>query len=127
MDDDEAKEACNIVDAAINAATDLIEQVEDLRQFVQPVNINALRNWGRHGGCPTPVHFAPHFQRIAFGKHEDRCESVDVPPVISAPIPRLDFWTPREKARRRRAPANSPLRAIDPTSRALSPRPPPPA
>jgi hypothetical protein len=102
MNDERAREAADVLNASMTKAKDLIRRVEDLRQFVEPVNINALKNWGTQSGCPIKVHFSLHHNRISVGRHADRSEFVDVPPAIFLHIPPLDFWTPREKTRKQR-------------------------
>jgi hypothetical protein len=100
MPDPEVREASSTVNATITEAKDLIGRVLDLRRFAETVNINSLRQWADHPGCPVKAHFASRLGQIAFGRHQGLGEEVDIPRNLFVHIPPLEFWVVPPKGRR---------------------------
>jgi hypothetical protein len=102
MNDAEVREATGLINATAIEAEEIIRGIRDLRRFAERININSLKRWGEHPGCPLKVHFASHLGRISFGKDERANMSVDVPRNMLADITPFELRQVGPETRRRR-------------------------
>jgi hypothetical protein len=97
MDDYERAKAATLVSRSVTKARELIEEIEELRRFIERSSINTLRRWGLHEGCPIPRNYSHDGNQILFGKSEYENVSVAISDTLRTHIGRIDFWTEMEK------------------------------
>jgi len=101
IDEQDKRSVADTLSRSVKRAKQTIDEVEDLRQFVEPVAINTLSYWGQHEGCPIPVIYSHNGDRIAVGKSYYSNVAVTIPKAIHDEIGTIDFWIPMEPRRRR--------------------------
>ncbi len=101
MVDEEKRKIADALSRSVKKAKETIDEIDDLRRFVERVAINTLRHWGEHKGCPIPVIYSHNGGRIAIGKSDYSNVAVTIPKDIQKEIGTIDFWTPLEPRQRR--------------------------
>jgi hypothetical protein len=99
MSDEERRRVADLLSRSVKRAREKIEELEDLRRFVERVAINTLRHWGTHEGCPIPVVYSHNGDRITIGRSEYSNVAVTVPADIHKDIGNIDFWCNLERRR----------------------------
>lgn len=99
IEDVQKRRIADTLSRSVKKAQQKIEEVEELRPFVDRVAINTLRHWGMHEGCPIPIIYSHNGDRITFGQSEYTNVAVAVPKDIHNEIETIDFWTNMERRR----------------------------
>jgi hypothetical protein len=100
MDHPQRQQVAAILSRCVKNAKDKIARIEVLRGFTKRVEINTLRNWGTHEGCPLTLYCSHDGESIAFGRREHNTVNIQLPQNINLDIGEIKFWVEREKWRR---------------------------
>ena len=91
MNNEERHKCAEIVSRGMRKVREKIDELEERRQFIEPVAINTLRSWGRDKSCPIPMLYAHGGSRISFGRVEYQMVAVEIPAEMKGEI-RNEFW-----------------------------------
>jgi hypothetical protein len=93
LTDEQRRIAAETLSRAVSSAVDVIAKLEELRRFADAVNINTLRGWGEHPGCPLPYMYSHDQTHISFGQSDYRVVRVPIGAALRNYIGQIEFWT----------------------------------
>lgn len=87
MNEEERTKAARILSKSIEITKNLLQEANEMREFLSPISIATMNRWSRQEGCPEPVHIEREGTSFLIGTSEHNRLRLPVAPEFFSTLP----------------------------------------